>query len=74
MPEPASSKPRIAIIGLGSMGYGMATSLRRAGFEVTGCDVSADAVAAGDLEPGAPQRGRHAIPHRTEPDDGNAWF
>jgi len=27
------------------MGFGMATSLRRAGFEVTGCDVSADSVA-----------------------------
>src|SRR5271165_4567194 len=39
-----SSKPRIAMIGLGSMGFGMATSLRRAGFEVTGCDVSADLV------------------------------
>ena len=45
MPETASQKPRIAVIGLGSMGFGMATSLRRAGFEVTGCDVSADAVA-----------------------------
>src|SRR4051812_27263838 len=45
MPEPASQKPRVAVIGLGSMGYGMATSLRRAGFQVTGCDVSADAVA-----------------------------
>ena len=44
IPEAASTKPRIAVIGLGSMGYGMATSLRRAGFEVTGCDVSADAV------------------------------
>jgi 3-hydroxyisobutyrate dehydrogenase len=44
MPEPISQKPRIAVIGLGSMGFGMATSLRRAGFEVTGCDVSADAV------------------------------
>ena len=43
MPEP--SKPRVAVIGLGSMGFGMATSLKRAGFEVTGCDVSADAVA-----------------------------
>jgi putative dehydrogenase len=41
---PQSAKPRIAVIGLGSMGFGMATSLRRAGFEVTGCDVSADAV------------------------------
>jgi 3-hydroxyisobutyrate dehydrogenase len=27
------------------MGFGMATSLRRAGFEVTGCDVSTEAVA-----------------------------
>ena len=42
---PESAKPRIAVIGLGSMGFGMATSLRRAGFEVTGCDVSADSVA-----------------------------
>jgi len=41
---PEATKPRIAVIGLGSMGYGMATSLRRAGFEVTGYDVSADAV------------------------------
>ena len=45
MPESVPQKPRIAVIGLGSMGFGMATSLRRAGFEVTGCDVSADAVA-----------------------------
>src|SRR5260370_24401504 len=43
MPESISPKPRIAVIGLGSMGFGMATSLRRAGFAVTGCDVSADA-------------------------------
>lgn len=35
--------PRIAVIGLGSMGYGMAQSLRRRGFAVTGCDVSAAA-------------------------------
>src|SRR5215475_4103838 len=40
-----SAKPRMAVIGLGSMGFGMATSLRRAGFAVTGCDVSADSVA-----------------------------
>src|SRR6266704_6042255 len=44
MPESNSAKPRVAVIGLGSMGFGMATSLRRAGFAVTGCDVSADAV------------------------------
>ena len=42
---PESTKPRVAVIGLGSMGFGMATSLRRAGFDVTGCDVSAEAVA-----------------------------
>jgi len=45
MPHSAAAKPHIAVIGLGSMGYGMATSLRRAGFEVTGCDVAAEAVA-----------------------------
>ena len=46
MPESNSAKPRVAVIGLGSMGFGMATSLRRAGFAVTGCDVSAGAVYA----------------------------
>jgi 3-hydroxyisobutyrate dehydrogenase len=40
-----STKPPIAVIGLGSMGFGMANSLQRAGFEVIGCDVSADLVA-----------------------------
>lgn len=35
---------RAAVIGLGSMGYGIAASLRRAGFDVAGCDVSAAAV------------------------------
>jgi L-threonate 2-dehydrogenase len=44
MPESAA-KPRIAVIGLGSMGYGMAISLKRAGFDVAGCDVSVEAVA-----------------------------
>jgi 3-hydroxyisobutyrate dehydrogenase len=41
----AISAQRVAVIGLGSMGFGMATSLLRAGFAVTGCDVSADSVA-----------------------------
>src|SRR5437588_4037556 len=40
-----SAKPRIAVIGLGSMGFGMATSLNRAGCEVTGYDVAGEAVA-----------------------------
>jgi putative dehydrogenase len=45
MPESNVPKPRVAVIGLGSMGFGMATSLKRVGFEVTGCDVSTEAVA-----------------------------
>ena len=41
----SAPKPNVAVIGLGSMGFGMATSLRRSGFSVTGCDVSEEAVA-----------------------------
>src|SRR5712671_5893739 len=37
-PAPAAAAT-VAVIGLGSMGFGMAQSLRRAGFAVTGCDV-----------------------------------
>jgi 3-hydroxyisobutyrate dehydrogenase len=37
--------PKAAVIGLGSMGFGMAQSLIRAGFSVTGFDISAQAVA-----------------------------
>ena len=43
MPEPVSAV-RVAVIGLGAMGFGMAASLKRAGFDVTGCDVAAAAV------------------------------
>ncbi|WPO43154.1 L-threonate dehydrogenase [Tardiphaga sp. 42S5] len=42
--KPSSERPSVAVIGLGSMGYGMALSLKKDGFTVTGCDVSADAV------------------------------
>lgn len=35
----SSGGARVAVIGLGSMGFGMATSLRRAGFDVAGFDV-----------------------------------
>jgi 3-hydroxyisobutyrate dehydrogenase len=45
MSASTSQNQRVAVIGLGSMGYGMAISLKRAGFDVTGCDVAADAVA-----------------------------
>ncbi|MDI6836785.1 MAG: NAD(P)-binding domain-containing protein, partial [Rhizobiaceae bacterium] len=36
---------KVCVVGLGSMGMGVATSLLRAGFETTGCDVSEDAMA-----------------------------
>jgi L-threonate 2-dehydrogenase len=39
-----TEKPKICVIGLGSMGFGMANSLKRRGFAVTGCDVLADAL------------------------------
>ncbi|TIU99769.1 MAG: NAD(P)-dependent oxidoreductase [Mesorhizobium sp.] len=42
---PAAAALRVAVIGLGSMGFGMATSLRRAAFEVTGFDVNEQMVA-----------------------------
>jgi putative dehydrogenase len=35
---------KVAVIGLGSMGMGIAHSLARAGFEVIGCDINADAL------------------------------
>lgn len=41
----ARAPQQVTVIGLGSMGYGMALSLKKAGLTVTGCDVSADAVA-----------------------------
>ncbi len=40
-----NSAMKVCVIGLGSMGMGIAGSLVRAGFVVSGCDVSADAVA-----------------------------
>ena len=39
-----SGGKRVAVIGLGSMGFGMATSLRRAGHEAVGFDISPVAV------------------------------
>jgi putative dehydrogenase len=40
-----SADDKAALIGLGSMGLGMARSLLRAGFDVAGFDVSEEAVA-----------------------------
>src|ERR1700761_1556051 len=48
----SSTTSRIAVIGLGSMGYGMASALKRAGFEVTGCDVAAETIARFESEGG----------------------
>jgi 3-hydroxyisobutyrate dehydrogenase len=42
-PQP-TSRGRTAVIGLGAMGFGMATSLQRAGFDVVGCDIARSAV------------------------------
>jgi len=40
------NKPAVAVIGLGSMGMGMACSLLREGFSVAGCDINPAARAA----------------------------
>ncbi|HEY6100820.1 MAG TPA: L-threonate dehydrogenase [Anaeromyxobacter sp.] len=42
----SSASPRVGVIGLGSMGLGIARSLLRAGLEVHGCDVRAESVEA----------------------------
>lgn len=42
--EAAATRGRVAVIGLGSMGSGMALSLLRAGFDVAGYDVNPAAV------------------------------
>ncbi len=39
-----TKKGRVGVVGLGAMGFGMAASLVRAGFEVAGFDLSAEAV------------------------------
>jgi len=39
-----SPQQTVAVVGLGSMGLGMARSLRRAGFDVVGCDANPAAV------------------------------
>ena len=41
-----SHLPSVAVVGLGSMGLGMARSLVRAGHAVRGFDISADALNA----------------------------
>ena len=43
---PESTKPRVAVIGLGSMGLGVARSLLRAGFTVVACEPRRDVLDA----------------------------
>ncbi|HUN46170.1 MAG TPA: L-threonate dehydrogenase [Stellaceae bacterium] len=59
---------RVAVIGLGTMGYGAAASLLRRGFSVAGCDLRDDirarfAAAGGDAtaSPAAAARGAEAV-------------
>ncbi|MRG57479.1 NAD-binding protein [Phyllobacterium sp. SYP-B3895] len=44
LPDNANAASKIAVIGLGSMGFGMARSLKRAGLDVTGYDLESTAV------------------------------
>ncbi|WP_020185038.1 L-threonate dehydrogenase [Methylopila sp. 73B] len=53
MSAQSASAKKIGLIGLGSMGFGMAASLARAGHAVTGFDVNPDAVARFTAEHGA---------------------
>jgi 3-hydroxyisobutyrate dehydrogenase len=46
MTPPVPQSRKVGVIGLGSMGLGMARALVRAGFEVHGCDLRSDAVEA----------------------------
>src|ERR1700758_211085 len=48
----SAGKTKVAVIGLGSMGFGMATVLRNKGFEVRGCDVAPAIVARFEKEGG----------------------
>jgi 3-hydroxyisobutyrate dehydrogenase len=45
MPQGNAGTTKVAVVGLGSMGYGMAGALARAGFAVSATDVRAEAVA-----------------------------
>ncbi|HEX2724787.1 MAG TPA: NAD(P)-binding domain-containing protein, partial [Beijerinckiaceae bacterium] len=45
MTSGGAERGRVAVIGLGAMGLGMAQALIRAGFDVTGYDVAEAAVA-----------------------------
>ena len=69
---------QVAVIGLGSMGFGMAASLARAGFEVTGFDVRSESVARfsaehgkGAASPAGREIGRHSREYRSQAGAGH---
>ncbi|OXY81287.1 L-threonate dehydrogenase [Oceanimonas doudoroffii] len=62
-----SAVSRIGLVGLGSMGMGMAKSLIRAGFDTLGFDLNPDACAALS-EAGAVAAGPSALPYAAELD------
>ena len=49
---PAPASRQVAVIGLGAMGYGMAQSLKRAQFDVVGCDLNPASLARFGAEGG----------------------
>ena len=53
MNDQSPTARRVAVVGLGAMGYGMAQSLKRAGFQVAGCDVVGATVARFAAEGGS---------------------
>ena len=57
------STQNIAVFGLGSMGYGMAQSLLRAGHQVHGFDLLPEAMARFQAEGGAPGTLADIAPH-----------
>ena len=57
------SRHKIAVFGLGSMGYGMAQSLLRAGHQVHGFDLLPEAMARFQAEGGAPGTLADIAPH-----------
>ncbi|MEE2944208.1 MAG: L-threonate dehydrogenase [Pseudomonadota bacterium] len=57
-----STQTKIAVIGLGSMGYGMAQSVLRAGHETYGFDISEERVDAFRAEGGAPGDRESTLP------------
>ena len=71
MNDQSPTARRVAVVGLGAMGYGMAQSLKRAGFQVAGCDVVGATVARFAAEGG---RRRPIRPRRrAAPTSSSPW-